>query len=328
MGWGMPTRPPATSTPSRVQALYELCKRTFPSPSSVAASSSPSSPPPDHAIRAISSLMDTITPVDVGLRDDNLEDGRGFGFFESNFLKNSARVARWAQPITYLHVYECDAFSAVIPLHDHPGMTVLSKLLYGSMHVKSYDWVEPAVLASGKPVRLGKLHTDDVLNAPCPTAVFSGGDSVGAPILIPEDFRRPNRLRRPKISHNSTQPANPNLFPQPKRGGDSWRRRHTSALARDGFQFEAPFSPHYNVILALPLAVLYPQSGGNMHCFTSVKSCAVLDVIAPPYSESSGPAGQAKVVHGPDNYAWLEALNVPVNINMRPGMYTGPTIQV
>nr|BAD16280.1 hypothetical protein [Oryza sativa Japonica Group]BAD16293.1 hypothetical protein [Oryza sativa Japonica Group] len=24
------------------------------------------------------------------------------------------------------------------------------------------------------------------------------------------------------------------------RGGDSWRRRHTSALARDGFQFEAP----------------------------------------------------------------------------------------
>ncbi|EAZ05501.1 hypothetical protein OsI_27716 [Oryza sativa Indica Group] len=160
MGWGMPTRPPATSTPSRVQALYELCKRTFPSPSSVAASSSPSSPPPDHAIRAISSLMDTITPVDVGLRDDNLEDGRGFGFFESNFLKNSARVARWAQPITYLHVYECDAFS-----------------------------VEPAVLASGKPVRLGKLHTDDVLNAPCPTAVFSGGDSVGAPILIPEGLK-------------------------------------------------------------------------------------------------------------------------------------------
>lgn len=39
-------------------------------------------------------------------------------------------------------------------------------------------------------------------------------------------------------------------------------------------------------------------------------------------------AGQAKVVHGPDNYAWLEALNVPVNINMRPGTYTGPTIQV
>jgi len=42
--------------------------------------------------------------------------------------------------------------------------------------------------------------------------------------------------------------------------------------------FTAPCNP----------SILYPEDGGNMHCFTAVTACAFLDVLGPPYSDSEG----------------------------------------
>lgn len=80
---------------------------------------------------------------------------------------------------------------AVIPLHDHPGMTVFSKLLVGSLHVTSYDWAtgggagadEDGPPASGgapaTPPRLARLVLNADLRAPCDALVLfpeSGGN--------------------------------------------------------------------------------------------------------------------------------------------------------
>jgi hypothetical protein len=50
-----------------------------------------------------------------------------------------------------------------------------------------------------------------------------------------------------------------------------------AACVADGI-FKAPCEP----------SVLFPRSGGNIHSFTALTPCAILDVLSPPYSEELG----------------------------------------
>eukprot|EP01018_Ginkgo_biloba_P004823 Gb_07786 [translate_table: standard] len=90
--------------------------------------------------------------------------------------------------------------------------------------------------------------------------------------------------------------------------------------------------------------ILYPTSGGNIHSFKALSPCALLDVLAPPYSTDEGrhcsyyrkspkkiPAGlaQANGISVPvHQLAWLEDYQPPDDFVVQRGLYKGPKVVV
>ncbi|XP_062299066.1 LOW QUALITY PROTEIN: 2-aminoethanethiol (cysteamine) dioxygenase a [Scomber scombrus] len=65
-------------------------------------------------------------------------------------------------PVTYMHICETDVFSmgvfllrtgASIPLHDHPGMNGMLKVLYGKVSVRCFDKLENDLTVGAPPPR-------------------------------------------------------------------------------------------------------------------------------------------------------------------------------
>ncbi|KAL5708744.1 cysteamine dioxygenase [Ranunculus cassubicifolius] len=152
-----------------LQNLFVACKDVFQGPGTV---------PPPQDVQKLQHILDTMKPEDVGLSSDLL-------FFQPR------NVVKGTQSVTYTTLYQCKNFSicifflpptAVIPLHNHPEMTVFSKLLLGSAHIKSYDWVDPSISDDhtlSSELRLARMKANHVFTAPCNTSVLyptSGGN--------------------------------------------------------------------------------------------------------------------------------------------------------
>ncbi|VVB09284.1 unnamed protein product [Arabis nemorensis] len=142
-----------------VQKLFETCKKVF------ANCKSGTVPSPQH-IQMLRAVLDEIKPEDVGVSPK-------MPFFRSKMTGRSPLV-------TYLHIHKCHRFSigifclppsGVIPLHNHPEMTVFSKLLFGTIHIKSYDWVSDSPQPS-LDTRLAKVKVDSEFTAPCDTSIL------------------------------------------------------------------------------------------------------------------------------------------------------------
>ncbi|XP_008790916.2 plant cysteine oxidase 4-like [Phoenix dactylifera] len=231
---------------SKVQRLYDACSTIF--------SSEKKRSPNLKQIRWLQGILDNIEPVDVGI--DGSSDGRS-GVDESSTVNRDGLIlGQSLTQITYVHIHECDDFSmgvfcfpagAKLPLHDHPEMVVLSKLLYGSASVKSYDWFVTPSSRREKGGLAKVVANDQVLQAPCKASV------------------------------------------------------------------------------------LFPRSGGNIHSFTALTPCAILDVLAPPYADEQGrPSTYYSETPIPSlpGYSLLEKRDLPEDLVVVGAPYLGPELIV
>lgn len=148
----------STQTNSELQQLF-----------TVASSAARSRRISDDMLQAVASALAQI-PVDrLGLKDEHATWARGFATHHTN------------RTIDYLHVHEDEAMSigifkipagSTLPLHNHPTMTVWSRVLYGSIQIRAFDLCGE-ISNSGDQDRTARLKVDQCFSSSDPPALLT-----------------------------------------------------------------------------------------------------------------------------------------------------------
>jgi predicted metal-dependent enzyme (double-stranded beta helix superfamily) len=176
--------------------------------------------------------------------------------------------------VRYLHCREiADRYSvgififppgASIPLHDHPSMVVISRVLYGQLKVKSYSVVSP--VHDAQTMDSDEIDDDrnwrNNVNSDSPSRFRSSFNMI-------KDF-----VSRAVSSRHDYHAAT----------------RHKLQVQENesplGVQFSSDRDGKRTAIISAPnVTALYPDEG-NCHSFEAgPNGAAVLDVLLPPYAE-------------------------------------------
>lgn len=131
-----------------------------------------------ETMRRLATLMDQLTPASLGMQPGQLPPVLG------RLPRGTIRTLSILEAAGVEVVVFCFPTDSRIPLHDHPGMTVLSKVLYGSLSVQSYDWATPLTASElrGLDTEQARQHSlghaqsvSSATKLPPRTAVSRGG---------------------------------------------------------------------------------------------------------------------------------------------------------
>lgn len=172
--------------------------------------------------------------------------------------------------VRYLHCREiADKYSigifvfppgASIPLHDHPSMVVISRVLYGELLVKSYNVVS-------------NVH-DDQKDVEDDNDELRQNHNSNSPSMLRSSIKKiKDFVNRTVLHHDPHTPSHHKLQVV----------ENKSPL---GVQFSFDNDGEISAIISAPnVTALYPDEG-NCHSFVAgPNGAAVLDVLLPPYAE-------------------------------------------